>query len=83
MIENDLQRQRTPALIEGFRKAGAKLANDELGKRLNAIRGSYEAIIRQLENEIRNSDVAYRPVGVEANLLKGLVDLERFELSTS
>jgi hypothetical protein len=56
VIENDLQRQRTLALIEGFRKAGAKLANDELGKRLNAIRGSYEAIIRQLENEIREYD---------------------------
>ena len=56
MIENDLQRQRTLALIEGFRKAGAKLANDELGKRLNATRGSYEAIIRQLENEIREYD---------------------------
>jgi hypothetical protein len=28
-------------------------------------------------------NVAYRPVGVEANLLKELVDLERFELSTS
>jgi hypothetical protein len=28
-------------------------------------------------------NVAYRPVGLEANLLKELVDLERFELSTS
>ena len=56
MIENDLQRQRTLALIEGFRKAGAKLANDGLGKRLIAIRGGYDAIIRQLENEIREYD---------------------------
>jgi hypothetical protein len=56
VIENDLQRQRTLALIEGFRKAGAKLANDGFGKRLIAIRGTYEAIIRQLENEIREYD---------------------------
>jgi hypothetical protein len=28
VIENDLQRQRTLALMEGFRKAVAKLAND-------------------------------------------------------
>ena len=56
MIENDLQRQRTLALIEGSRKAGATLANDGLEKRLIAIRGSYEAIIRQLENEIREYD---------------------------
>jgi hypothetical protein len=28
-------------------------------------------------------NVAYRPVGLAANLLKELVDLERFELSTS
>lgn len=56
MIENDLQRQRTLALIEGFRKAGAKLANDGLGKRSIAIRGGYDAIIRQLENEIREYD---------------------------
>jgi hypothetical protein len=56
VIENDLQRQRTLALMEGFRKAGAKLANDGLGKRLIAIRGSYEAIIGQMENEIREYD---------------------------
>jgi hypothetical protein len=56
MIENDSQRQRTLALMEGFRKAGAKLADDGLGKRSIAIRGSYEAIIRQLENELREYD---------------------------
>ena len=53
MIENDSQRQRTLALMEGFRKAGVKLADDGLGKRSIAIRGSYEAIIRQLDNELR------------------------------
>jgi hypothetical protein len=56
MIENDSQRQRTLALMEGFRKAGAKLADDGLGKRSIAIRGSYAAIIRQLENELREYD---------------------------
>jgi hypothetical protein len=56
VIENDSQRQRTLALMEGFRKAGAKLADDGLGKRSIAIRGSYEAIIRQLENELREYD---------------------------
>jgi hypothetical protein len=58
MIENDSQGQRTLALMEGFRKAGfrkagVKLADDGLGKRSIAIRGSYEAIIRQLDNELR------------------------------
>ena len=41
---------------------------------------------RQVENEIRNSDVAnvaHRSVGLEANLLKSLLDLGRFELPTS
>ena len=41
--------------MEGFRKAVARFANDGRGKRSIAIRGSYEAIIRQLENELRES----------------------------
>ena len=56
MIENDSQRQRTLALMQGFRKASAKLADDGLGKRSIAIRGSYEAIIQQMENELREND---------------------------
>jgi hypothetical protein len=56
MIENDSQRQRTLALMQGFRKASAKLADDGLGKRSIAIRGSYEAIIQQMENELREYD---------------------------
>jgi hypothetical protein len=36
VIENDLQRQRTLALMEGFRKAVAKLANDGRGNALSS-----------------------------------------------
>ncbi len=38
---------------------------------------------RAAENGICDSDVAYRSVGREGNLLKRLVDLEGFEPSTS
>ena len=56
MIKRDAQRDRTVAQIEGFRRALAKAEVDEPGKRSAAIRGSYEGMIRQLEDELREYD---------------------------
>ena len=47
MIKNDAQRDRTVAQIEGFRQALAKVA------RRNGHWGSYQSMIRQLEDELR------------------------------
>ena len=56
MIKSDAQRERTVAQIEGFRRALAKVAEEKTGKRSDAIRGSYEGMIRQLEEELREYD---------------------------
>ena len=56
MIKSDAQRDRTVAQIEGFRRALAKAAVEEPSKRSAAIRGSYESMIRQLEDELREYD---------------------------
>lgn len=56
MIKSDAQRDRTVAQIEGFRRALAKAKVEEPGKRSAAIRGSYEGMIRQLEDELREYD---------------------------
>jgi len=56
MIKSDTQRDRTVAQIEGFRRALAKADVEEPGKRSAAIRGSYESMIRQLEDELREYD---------------------------
>ena len=56
MIKSDAQRERTVAQIEGFRRALAKVAQEKPGKRSAAIRGSYEGMIRQLEEELREYD---------------------------
>jgi hypothetical protein len=56
MIKSDAQRDRTLAQIEGFRQAIAKVAEGRLGKRSAAIHGSYESMIRQLEDELREYD---------------------------
>ncbi len=53
MIKSDAQRDRTLAQIEGFRRALAKAEEEKPGKRSDAIRGSYEGMIRQLESELR------------------------------
>ena len=53
MIKSDAQRDRTLAQIEGFRRALAKAEEEKPGKRSDAIRGSYEGMIRQLESEMR------------------------------
>ena len=56
MIKSDAQRDRTAAQIEGFRRALAKAEVEEPGKRSAVIRGSYEGMIRQLEDELREYD---------------------------
>jgi len=56
MIKNDAQRERTAAQLEGFKQALAKVADDKPGKRFAAVRGSYEGMIRQLEDELREYD---------------------------
>src|SRR6516225_8142258 len=56
MIKSDAQRDRTAAQIEGFQTALVKLARDGHGRGSAAIRGSYEGMIRQLEDELREYD---------------------------
>ena len=56
MIKSDAQRDRTLAQIEGFRRALAKAEQEKPGKRSVAIRGSYEGMIRQLEDELHEYD---------------------------
>jgi hypothetical protein len=56
MIESDAQRDPTLAQIEGSRQALAKVEQEKPGKRFAAIRGSYESMIRQLEDELREYD---------------------------
>jgi HTH-type transcriptional regulator/antitoxin HigA len=53
MIKSDAQRDRTLAQIEGFRRALAKIEEEKPGKRSASIRGSYEGMIRQLEDELQ------------------------------
>lgn len=55
MIKSDAQRERTVAQIDGFKHALAKVTQ-ESGKRSAAIRGSYEGMIRQLEDELHEYD---------------------------
>ena len=52
MIKSDAQRERTVAQIAGFRQALAKVEREAPGKRAAAVRGSYEGVIRQLEDEL-------------------------------
>jgi HTH-type transcriptional regulator/antitoxin HigA len=56
MIKSDAQRERTVAQIAGFRQALAKVEQDAPGKRSAAVRGSYQGMIRQLEDELHEYD---------------------------
>ena len=56
MIKSDAQRDRTSVQIEGFRRALAKAEQEKPGKRAAAIRGSYEGMIGQLEDELHEYD---------------------------
>ena len=53
MIKSDAQRERTAAQIEGFRQALTKADREMTGK---PVRGSYEGMIRQLEDELHEYD---------------------------
>jgi HTH-type transcriptional regulator/antitoxin HigA len=53
MIKSDAQRERTAAQIEGFRQALANAEGEMTGRRAAAVRGSYEGMIRQLEDDLR------------------------------
>jgi HTH-type transcriptional regulator/antitoxin HigA len=57
MIKSDAQRERTVAQIEGFRRALAnKVGGEKPAKRGAVLRASYEGMIRQLEDELREYD---------------------------
>ena len=56
MIKSDAQRDRAVAQIQGFRKALSKMPQEKSTKRSAAIRGSYEGMIRQLEDELHEYD---------------------------
>jgi DNA-binding Xre family transcriptional regulator len=56
MIKSDAQRERTAAQIAGFRQALLKVEREITGKRAAAVRSSYEGMIRQLEDELREYD---------------------------
>ena len=64
MIKSDAQRERTVAQIEGFRRALAKVTEERPAKRGAVLRASYEGMIRQLEDELREYD------GLKAGELK-------------
>jgi HTH-type transcriptional regulator/antitoxin HigA len=64
MIKSDAQRERTVAQIEGFRRALAKVTEEKPGKRSAVLRASYEGMIQQLEDELREYD------GLKAGALK-------------
>jgi HTH-type transcriptional regulator / antitoxin HigA len=57
MIKSDAQRERTATQIEGFRQALAQIDRELAGKRGGAVRGTYEGMIRQLEDELREYDM--------------------------
>ena len=52
MINGEAQRELTVAKIVALREALAKVEQDAPGKRSTALRGSYEGMIRQLEDEL-------------------------------
>ena len=56
MIKSDALREGTTAQIEGFRRALAKVDREMTGRRAGAFRGSYEGMIRQLEDKLRQYD---------------------------
>src|SRR5947209_7198043 len=56
MIKSDAQRERVAAQIEGFRRALAKVDREMTGRRAGAVRGSYEGMIWQLDDELREYD---------------------------
>ena len=53
MIKSDAQRERTVAQIEGFQKALAGVKAELAGRRAAAVSASYQSMIHQLEEEVR------------------------------
>ena len=53
MIEQQAQRERTEAQVEGFCQGIAKVDRAMTGRRTAAVRGSDEGMLQQLEDEIR------------------------------
>jgi hypothetical protein len=56
MIKSDAQREHTAAQIEGCRRALAEEEREMTGKRAGVVRGSYDGMIGQLEEELREYD---------------------------
>jgi HTH-type transcriptional regulator / antitoxin HigA len=56
MIKTDAQRDRTLVQIDGFRKALTSTEKELSGKRAAVVRASYEGMIRQLDEEVREYD---------------------------
>ena len=52
MINSEAQRELTVAQIAALREALAKLGPESFRKRTAAVRGSYEGMLRQLEDEL-------------------------------
>ncbi len=56
MIKTEAQRERTLVQIEGFQRALAQVEEELSAKRAAVVRASYESMIRQLEEEVREYD---------------------------
>lgn len=56
MIKSDAQRERTAVQADGFKRALSQVPAQKSGKRAAAIRASYQGMIRQLEEELREYD---------------------------
>jgi HTH-type transcriptional regulator/antitoxin HigA len=56
MIKTDAQRLRKVAQIEGFQRALTEVPAQGNVKRTHALRASYESMIRQLEEDVREYD---------------------------
>jgi len=56
MIQSDTQRKRPVIKLAEFRRALERVPAEPMNKRNSALRASYKQIIRQLEDELRESD---------------------------
>ena len=56
MIKSDAQRERVAAQIEGFQKALAEVKAELSGRQAAAVSASYESVIHQLAEEMREYD---------------------------
>jgi hypothetical protein len=56
MIESDTQRKRTVIKLAEFRRALERVPAEPMNKRNSVLRASYEQIIGQLEDELREYD---------------------------